>query len=108
MFPIRPQAAFLQRLTFIVGSSLASDSCLKLVPFDLEVLIAGSDFGHQRRHQDRELHRLIKHDMPDCTRGLRETWTQIAEILVKQEKNPEYQFVPELPTPGVRTAAGKS
>ena len=33
MFSIRPQAAFLQRLTFVVGSSLASDSCSKLAPF---------------------------------------------------------------------------
>ena len=46
-----------------------------------------------------KLHRMIKHDMPYCTRGLRETWTQIAEILKRQEKDPDYQYVPELPTP---------
>lgn len=44
------------------------------------------------------LHRLIKHEMPYCTRGLRETWKQIAEIQNKQEEDPEYQFVAQLPS----------
>ncbi|MBT3604895.1 MAG: hypothetical protein HN521_17680, partial [Candidatus Latescibacteria bacterium] len=43
------------------------------------------------------LHRLIKHDMPYCTRGLRETWKQIAEILDRQSKEPDYQYVADLP-----------
>lgn len=43
------------------------------------------------------LHRLIRRDMPRCTRGLRETWTQIARILERQAREPDYRFVPELP-----------
>jgi fatty acid desaturase len=45
------------------------------------------------------LHRLIKHELPHCTRGLVETWKQIGEILQKQEQNPEYQYIAELPAP---------
>ena len=48
------------------------------------------------------LHRLIKHDLPYCTRGLRETWTHIAEILEKQERDPEYQYIAELPAPNTQ------
>ena len=44
------------------------------------------------------LHRLIKHEMPYCTRGLRETWKQIAEILDRQACDPNYQYIAELPT----------
>jgi len=44
------------------------------------------------------LHRLIKHEMPYCTRGLRETWKQIAEILDRQARDPNYQYIAELPT----------
>ena len=44
------------------------------------------------------LHRLIKHEMPLCTRGLYETWKQIIEIMDRQEVEPDYQFVVELPT----------
>lgn len=54
------------------------------------------------------LHRLIKHDMPYCTRGLRETWTQIAGILERQERDPGYQYVAGLPTPGIRRAAART
>ncbi len=43
------------------------------------------------------LHRLIRHDMPRCTRGLRETWTQIDGILERQKRDPDYQFAPEVP-----------
>ena len=46
------------------------------------------------------LHRLIKHDLPYCPRGLRETWKQIAEIQDRQIQDPEYQYVAELPQPG--------
>ncbi len=52
------------------------------------------------------LHRRIKHEMPYCPRGLRETWKHIAEILAKQEQDPEYQYVAELPAPGGRRNAG--
>lgn len=44
------------------------------------------------------LHRLIKHEMPHSIRGLRETWKHIAEILERQEHDPDYQYVAELPT----------
>ena len=43
------------------------------------------------------LHRLIKHEMPHCPRGLRETWKQIAEILDRQAREPNYQYIAELP-----------
>ncbi|MEE2708172.1 MAG: fatty acid desaturase [Gemmatimonadota bacterium] len=44
------------------------------------------------------LHRLIKHDMPWCPNGLRETWKHIAEIQERQECEPDYQFVAERST----------
>lgn len=44
-----------------------------------------------------QLHRLIKHEMPHCPKGLRETWAQIAEIQERQEREPDYQYVAELP-----------
>ncbi len=46
------------------------------------------------------LHRLIKHDMPHCPNGLIETWKQVAEIQRRQEEDPGYQFVAELPGEG--------
>jgi fatty acid desaturase len=46
-----------------------------------------------------KLHRLIKHELPTCPHGLIETWKQIGEILKKQEQDPTYQFIAELPTP---------
>jgi fatty acid desaturase len=52
------------------------------------------------------LHRLIKHDMPHCPRGLRETWKQIADIQQRQQSEPDYQYIAELPTPGIRRDAG--
>ena len=48
------------------------------------------------------LHRLIKHEMPHCPRGLRETWKQIAAILDRQAREPDYQYIAELPTCGNR------
>ncbi|MBM3264069.1 MAG: fatty acid desaturase [candidate division Zixibacteria bacterium] len=48
------------------------------------------------------LHRLIQAEMPHCPNGLRETWKVIAEIQRKQAGDSGYQFIPELPTPGVR------
>ena len=47
------------------------------------------------------LHRLIKHEMPYCTSGLWETWKQIIRIMDRQQVEPDYQFVAELPTPAV-------
>ena len=46
-----------------------------------------------------KLHKLIKHELPYCTRGLIETWKQIGGIIEKQEQDPEYQFMAELPAP---------
>ncbi len=51
------------------------------------------------------LHRLIKPEMPHCPNGLRETWKQIAEIQKQQERDPSYQYAPQLPTPGRRRGA---
>lgn len=44
------------------------------------------------------LHRRIKHDLPWCPNGLRETWIHIAEIQRQQVEDPEYQYLPEVPT----------
>ncbi len=44
-----------------------------------------------------ELHRLIKDDLPDCPQGVSGTWAQIVPILRRQQREPGYQFVPELP-----------
>lgn len=47
-----------------------------------------------------KLHRLIKHDMPECPNGLYATWKQIWGILKRQKSEPKYQYVPALPSPG--------
>ncbi len=44
-----------------------------------------------------ELHRLIKADLPHCPQGVSGTWAQIVPILRRQQREPGYQFVPELP-----------
>ena len=44
-----------------------------------------------------ELHRLIKDDLPDCPRGVTGAWAQIVPILRRQQREPGYQFKPELP-----------
>jgi fatty acid desaturase len=49
-----------------------------------------------------KLHRLIKHDMPECPNGLVATWWQIIGILWRQTQEPDYQFVAKLPTPSRR------
>lgn len=43
------------------------------------------------------LHRLIKHDLPPCPRGLIATWKEIAAIQRKQQENPSYQHAAPLP-----------
>jgi fatty acid desaturase len=48
-----------------------------------------------------KLHRLIKKDLPHCPNGLIETWKQIFEIQDRQQMNPSYRYVPELPTGGI-------
>ena len=44
-----------------------------------------------------KLHRLIRHDLPECPRGLVASWSQIGDILERQKSDPSYQYVPELP-----------
>ena len=44
-----------------------------------------------------ELHELIKADLPYCPRGVTGTWAQIVPIVRRQQREPGYQFVPELP-----------
>ena len=49
-----------------------------------------------------KLHRLIRHELPPCPRGLVATWRQIAGILKCQEREPTYQYVAALPNAGCR------
>ncbi|MCE0497049.1 MAG: fatty acid desaturase [Methylacidiphilales bacterium] len=49
------------------------------------------------------LHRLIKHDLAPCPKGIVATWREIAAILKIQETDPGYQHV--APLPGTRPAA---
>ena len=46
-----------------------------------------------------KLHATIKSDLPHCPQGLYEAWTEIADILERQKAEPDYEYVPELPTP---------
>jgi fatty acid desaturase len=48
------------------------------------------------------LHRLIKHDMPECPNGLIATWYQIGSIIWRQRLEPDYQYEPKLPSPARR------
>ncbi len=43
------------------------------------------------------LHRLIKHDMPPCPRGLLSTWRQIFAVMRRQKEDPSYRYVAPLP-----------
>jgi fatty acid desaturase len=49
-----------------------------------------------------KLHRLIRHDLPECPNGLVATWYQIIGILWRQTYEPGYQFEPKLPSPARR------
>jgi len=44
-----------------------------------------------------KLHRLIKHEMPECPRGLIPTWRQIIDTYRRQKRDPDYVFIPQLP-----------
>jgi len=44
-----------------------------------------------------ELHELIQDDLPHCPDGLLETWAEIIPIVRKQQQDPTYTFVPDLP-----------
>ena len=45
-----------------------------------------------------KLHALIESDLPHCPSGLFEAWKQIILILEKQEVDPTYQYIAELPS----------
>ena len=47
------------------------------------------------------LHRLIRHELPPCPRGLFQTWKQIVAIQRRQDLDPGYQYIAPLPTPSV-------
>ncbi|MCJ8331087.1 MAG: fatty acid desaturase [Lentisphaeria bacterium] len=44
-----------------------------------------------------KLHRLIKDQMPPTPNGLLPAWREIAEILKKQEADPDFQYAPPIP-----------
>lgn len=44
-----------------------------------------------------KLHKLIRHDLPRCPHGLIQTWREIAAIQEKQDVDPSYQFMAQLP-----------
>ena len=44
-----------------------------------------------------KLHKMIEHDLPHCPRGLLGTWLEIIPIMQRQQADPSYEFVPELP-----------
>lgn len=46
-----------------------------------------------------QLHRIVKHDLPPSPVGLYATWSQIIDIMGKQKTDPDYHFVPDLPSP---------
>lgn len=43
------------------------------------------------------LHRLIRHELPPCPRGIVATWRQIAEIQARQKQDPTYCYLAPLP-----------
>ncbi|NKB71699.1 MAG: hypothetical protein GKR89_31885 [Candidatus Latescibacteria bacterium] len=44
-----------------------------------------------------KLHSRIKHELAPCTRGLRATWKEIADIQRRQQEDPTYQYIAPLP-----------
>ena len=45
----------------------------------------------------RNLHEILRHDLPPSTHGLRETWKLIRSIMRKQRDDPKYQYEASLP-----------
>jgi fatty acid desaturase len=45
------------------------------------------------------LHKVVRHELPAWPHGLIATWRHIVGILKRQEAEPGYQFIPELPGP---------
>ena len=54
------------------------------------------------------LHRLIRHEMPACPRGLIATWRGIAQTLKRQAADPTYQFTATLPSAPAAAIADES
>lgn len=52
-----------------------------------------------------KLHRLVKHELPETPRGLIRTWIDIAKIIRRQNEDPTYQYVPEVPNPRMGEAS---
>ena len=46
-----------------------------------------------------KLHAAIKHELPEGPRGLIAAWRQIITTVNRQKVDPQYHFVPNLPTP---------
>lgn len=46
-----------------------------------------------------KLHRLIRHELPPAPKGLIDAWRQISPVLKRQAVEPDYRYVPEVPTP---------
>jgi fatty acid desaturase len=55
-----------------------------------------------------QLHRLIKHDLPPCPRGIVATWREIAEIQRLQNADPAYQHVALVPVGRDHSAFGSA
>lgn len=51
-----------------------------------------------------ELHRIVRDDLPPTPHGLVGVWRDINAILRRQERDPNYQHVVELPEPSVTAA----
>lgn len=45
-----------------------------------------------------QLHEAIKHDLPPCPNGLVAAWAEIIPIVQQQRRDPDYKYVPPLPT----------
>ena len=45
-----------------------------------------------------KLHEEIKRDLPECPRGLVAAWREIIATEKRQKADPEYQYIPELPS----------
>jgi len=48
------------------------------------------------------LHRIIRHDLPPTPHGLRAVWQQIAEVKRREAADPDWVYMPPLPTPAGR------
>lgn len=44
-----------------------------------------------------KLHKMVRHELPAWPHGIIATWRQIISILKKQDRDPDYHFIPEVP-----------